>query len=350
MMKFKTYIRENRESSEAFSKAKQISQWLSGKQKERFEEAIDALAAAAENKEIYNARLNDWKSAISYGIEYSYKKLFDTIKDDLIKNGVDTSDLWSIYSVSDINKVAKIYSKMVPKNEAGSKFMDSISDIPAAMKTIKTYVKSGKPIREPKPGEFIKPMANQDAKKLAEKFMTDAADSFKKNLKKDITDSTKSAYNKIKDVTDPKKLPKTGVEMNVASIIFMTRRIAGQTVLELKPDPDKIIQRLIDDTVEDIVGGFISKNVSKLALILQKKNEPKTHKILNTRINNGMVENTMSFEFEDGSRFTLESSVIFKTSNQGKYFLQYPTRFKDVKLADGTSMKMPSEEKMIKEF
>ena len=348
MKTFKRYIRESKETTEAFIKAKQISQWLSGNQKERFEEALDSLAAASESKEIYNARFNDHKSNISSGIQYAYRKFFDTIIDELKKNEVETSDLWSIYSITDINKIAKIYSKMSPRNDAGSKFMDSLIGLPAAIKTMKTYVKSGKPPREAKPGEFIKPMAAPNAKKLAEKFMTDAADSFKKNLEKDITSSTESTYNKIKDITDPKKISKT--ESDVASMIFMTRRVDGKTVLELKPNPDRIIQRLIDDNVKNIVGGFISKNVSKLALILQKKNEPKKHKILNTKINNGMVENSMSFEFEDGSSFILESSVIFKTSNQGKLFLQYPTRFKNVKLADGSSMKMPSEEKMIKEF
>jgi hypothetical protein len=34
----------------------------------------------------------------------------------------------------------------------------------------------------------------------------------------------------------------------------------------------------------------------------------------------------------------------------GKLFFQYPTRFKNVRLADGTAMKMPSEKKMIEEF
>jgi hypothetical protein len=348
MKTFKKYIRESKETTEAFAKAKQISQWLSGTRKDRFEESLDALAVAAENKEIYNARFNDYKANISSGIQYAYGKFFDTIKDDLLKNKVETIDLWSIYSTADINKIAKTYSKMSPKNVAASRFMDSLIGIPDAMKTMKTYVKSGKPPREPKPGEFIKPMAAPNASKLAEKFMTDAVDSFKKNLEKDITNNTKSSYDKIKNITDPKKIP--DMERDLASMIFITRRVAGETVLELKPNPDKIIQRSIDDSVGNIVGGFISKNVAKLALILQNKNEPKKHKILNTKINNGLVENSMSFEFEDGSSFILESSVIFKRSNQGKLFLQYPTRFKNVKLADGSYMKMPSEEKMIKEF
>ena len=348
MKTFKRHIIESKETAEAFIKAKQISQWLIGKQKEKFEEAIDALAAASVNKEIYNARFKDHKSNISSGIQYAYSKFFDTIKDDLIKNKVETSDLWSIYSIADINKMAKMYSKMSPRNAAGSKFMDSLSGLPAAIKTMKTYVKSGMPPKEAKAGEFIKPMAAPNALKLAERFMTDAADSFKTNLEKDITSSTESTYNKIKDITDPKKISKT--ESSVASVIFMSRRVDGKTVLELKPNTNGIVQRFIEDSVKNIVGGFISKNASKLALILQKKNEPTKHEILNTRINNGMVENSMSFEFEDGSSFILESTVVFKTSNQGNLFLQYPTRFKNVKLAGGTPMKMPSEEKMIKEF
>jgi hypothetical protein len=63
-----------------------------------------------------------------------------------------------------------------------------------------------------------------------------------------------------------------------------------------------------------------------------------------------MVENSMKFAFEDGSSFTLESSVVYKYSQMGKLFFQYPTRFKNVRLADGTAMKMPSEKKMMEEF
>ena len=41
--------------------------------------------------------------------------------------------------------------------------------------------------------------------------------------------------------------------------------------------------------------------------------------------------------------------TIYKYSKQGRPFSQFPTRFGNVKLADGTMMKGPSEEKMIKE-
>jgi hypothetical protein len=77
---------------------------------------------------------------------------------------------------------------------------------------------------------------------------------------------------------------------------------------------------------------------------------PKNHEITRTNVRNGMVENSMKFVFEDSSSFTLESSVVYKYSQLGKFFFQYPTRFKNVKMADGSLMKMPSEEKMIRDF
>jgi len=342
---------ESTEAENAFKSAKSVAPYIkSERYREYYLEALDALAEAAKNKEIYNARFGEYKMRMMRGIEYAYNTLFSEIKDDIIKSGQDTFDLWSITSINEINKIAKIYDKVKPQNKKASDFVNAVRGIPNALKVMKGYVKSGKPPAEPKPGQFVKPLASMAASKLAIQFMTEATDSFKQNLTSSISKQINDAYTKVKNITLASDLPKDETAKIVASTIFILRTQDGKKVLELKSDADERIKKLIKNNVDDIVNGFISKNSSKLALILQKKDAPKSHKILNTNIRNGMVENSMQFEFNDGSSFVLESSVVYKYSKTGKLFFQYPTRFKNVKLADGTKMKMPSEEKMIKEF
>jgi hypothetical protein len=58
----------------------------------------------------------------------------------------------------------------------------------------------------------------------------------------------------------------------------------------------------------------------------------------------------MKVSFADGSEFTVRNKVITNTSSAGKWFYQYPTTFHDVKLADGSKLEAPSEEKMVKVF
>jgi hypothetical protein len=351
MITFKEYIAESVDAANAFNSAKQISNYItSDRYKSAFIEATTALADAAHKKEIYNSRFNEHKNSLMKGIEYAYKTLFDAIKSDIIKSGQETSDLWSVTSAADINKIAKIYDKMNPQNKKATDFVNAIRDIPNAIKSMKPYIKSGREPKAPVPGQFVKPLATLQASKLAIQFMTEATQTFKTELKENVTKQIMTAYNKIKEATLPSDISNDATAQNIASMIFIVRTKDKKKYLELKDDADARVSRLINDNVDGIVNSFITKNASKLALILQKKDAPKTHKIVKTNIQNGMVENTMQFEFNDGSSFILESSVVYKTSQNGKLFFQYPTRFRNVKLADGTLMTQPSEQKMIKEF
>ena len=60
--------------------------------------------------------------------------------------------------------------------------------------------------------------------------------------------------------------------------------------------------------------------------------------------------NTMSFEFEDGSRFTVQNSIVLSYSVYGKPFYRYPTTFHNVILPNGDKLRNPSEAKIKKEF
>lgn len=350
-MKTFRQIREQMDMSSAFVKAKEVSSYIPGEKiKQRYVDALDELISASNKKEIYNARYNENKQIVSRGIEYAYRAFFDQIKDNVISAGHETFDLWSMSSLADIKKVSKIYDKMNLNDPRANLFINSVREIPDAIKSLKAFVKSGREPKAPKPGQFVKPVTSIQATKNAVSLMTKATESFKKDLYNNVEQQINAAYDEIKSITDPKKLPKDPTIVVVASTVFRKKSTGKTIILELIPDADKRIDTLIVNSVNDIVDGFIAKNSLKLAQVLEKKDEPTSSQIIRTNIRNGKVENTMKFTFSDGSAFTLDSSVVYKRSPNGKLFFQYPTRFKDVVLSDGSKMTSPSEEKMIKEF
>lgn len=351
---FKTYIIESSNISNKIADLKLITKYFGNKPKFKaaFEEKIDEFVADLEANEIYNSKFGDYKYYISRGVEYAYDEILKEMKNKFDRDSDYINDVWGISSFPQMKKVSKIYKTKL-KNVASKDiidFMDVIEPISDVMKEVKGMVKSGRKPKPVDPNKFVKPLASLEAHKLSIKFMTEITDSFKKELTDSITTRYMDAYKKVKDLEFASDVPKESTAMEVASQIFILRYKDKKKILELKKDPETIVQKMINNMIDDIINGFISKSSSKLALILQKKNTPKEHKIIRTRVSNGLVENIMRFVFEDGSEFTLDSSIVYKVSNTGKHFLQYPTRYKNVKFADGSKMSGPSEEKMIKEF
>jgi hypothetical protein len=351
MLSFKSFILlEDEQVVKKLEKAKSITSYIeSDKLREKYVTAIDSLILGAQKQEIYKARFEEHKTTINSAINRTWDKLTTSLRDEIAKNE-DTYGIWSIYGVNDIKGVEKTFSKFKVKPSLMASFIDSVRDLPEVFKALKTYIKAGKPPKEPVPGQFIKPMASMQAIKLAQQIISNTADSFKQKLKADLEDSTYDIFEKIKNAETPKDIPNTDHAKSIASLIFVIKTREGKKHFELLPDAKKRLDKSIQNTTDEIIDGFVSKTASKLANIFEKKTGVKEHRIVRTNIRNGMVENVMFFVFDDNSKFTLESSVIYKVSSTGKFFFQYPTRFKDVFFADGTKMKMPSEEKMIKEF
>lgn len=353
MINFKTYITESAEAKTAFENVRPLLILASDKYKTSGAQHIATLANAAEDKEIYNARFIEASTGLMSMIQTVYRSLLPLVE-KLYKDNEGVTDVpFSVHTLSDIKKLVKVVSKIKVVSKELKDFIEHIKDLPDAMNIVKGYVKKGrepKPVDPSKPAAFIKPLASFDATKSAINFMKEAAASFEKELTENIKSQIMNAYDNIRGLTVPSELPRDSNSVAVASVIFVVKTKEGKKFLEKLPDADRRVAKLIKDNVQDIVDGFVSKSASKLAIILQKKGLPKAHSIVRTSIRNGMVENLMKFEFEDNSSFNMESSVVYKYSAMGKLFFQYPTRFKDVKLADGTKMKMPSEEKIIKEF
>lgn len=352
MLRFKSFLRENRELAQTFEKMESISHLIkSSRYRELFLESIQNLKMAAENEEIYKARFSEYKGRVMRGIEYAYENLFETkVKDVVIKTEHDTSDLWGLSTAAEIKKLDKLYQKMNLGISEVDDFFNAIRDYPDAIKTIQSYMKSGKPPKPQDPNKFVKPMPSREALKLAKTVAEKAIDSFEKELRKNMNDSHFEVFEELKDITDPNELPKGSLEQSVAGIIFMVRGYGRNKTLELKPNSKQTLQKTVDNTADDIINQFVGKTSKKLSNVFEKKAEVKNYRILKNNVNNNLIENELKVEFADGSEFILDSKVIYKYSKTGKLFIQFPSRFTSVKLSDGSRMRAPSEEKMIKEF
>jgi hypothetical protein len=356
MIGFRKYVYESANAKTTLEGLKKFLPLVNDKYKAHIEQNISVLMKASEEKEIYNARFIDASKTVLNFINRAYSVLEKTLT-DYRKNNRDASEKlpYSLYTTSDIKKAVKDTAKISDLPTHIKEFFDAIKDVPELLAILKGYVKKGrepKPVDPNKPAKFVKPAASFDSSKSAAKFMKEAAETFEKELHENISKQVMSSYDKVKEYEgkSPFEMPKDTYLRSIAATVFRSTTKNGKQVLEFIPGHEDRLKKLIDNNVQDIVDGFVGKSASKLALILQKKGVPKNHEIVRTNIRNGMVENVMKFAFEDESSFTLESSVIYKYSQMGKLFFQYPTRFKNVRLADGTMMKMPSEKKMIEEF
>jgi hypothetical protein len=351
MKTFRQHLQEN--YANAFEKAKLVANYLDGRSKERYLTAINSFADGYKAKAVYNAAFTDnYSYGFSRGLESAYDKMHEKYRNDIkgITSREDEMDLWGInpQSIAKVNRICAKYPDL-PKELLA--FVDSVKDMPGAIKELKTYIIKGKPPKPVDPNTFVKPMAPYESKKLAMKFLQEAVDSFKKEYEQSVRKYTMESYNRIKDLTDPADFKKMAVpDQGLAGVVFMRDGYRIDSPFKLKPEPEKIIERLIQDTVTEVIDHFVGKNTDKLALIFAKKAEIKEHKILKTRIRNGMLENDMSFAFTDGSSFVITSQVIYKYTQAGKPFVQYPTRFTNVIMADGSRMTGVSEEKMISIF
>lgn len=350
MLRFYSFITENTQSQAVFTKAQLVSNYLTGAQKTKYDAAITAFAKAVEDKEIYNAAFKDhYLYGFSRGLEKAWEQLRRS-NEDYFKNHPQSPDLWGIAPAS-INKTVKIVGKTENKEVAA--FVDAIIGLPDAVKVVKGYIKKGKPPKDAP--TTIKPLASVNAIKQARDFMQEAADSFRKSFVDGVVSDWMSTFTKIESAKLLSQIPSSDQARSMATLIFIKRKtvkIDGKwdTEIELKPGAKASVVQRAEESANNIIEDFVNKNTSKLSKIFEKKGAPKNHKITRNNVKNNVIENTMMFEFNDGSSFTINTQVVYKYSAKGKLFAQFPTRFTNVFYADGKKMSMPSEQKIITEL
>ena len=364
MIGLKQFLTEDANAQHAFLKARDYlrATWdLSNPRGKaaRMVHGLEVFAKAAEAREIYNAAFKDTYSfEVSRGLEDLWselrKKHFNALK---AIPGDD--DYWGV-NMQNVAKAFSFYHRMHAPTEV-VQFLEAMVGLPSSIKMLKTYIKMGRPPKDTPPSTLdaakaaVVATATHVSSVTPLQLLQQVVDSFKSQLSVDTRKSFADVLERIRHfkVATDLKNQSQGAK-SLATLVFITRAsyVDGVRVnlLELKADADERTRKLADETVENIIGEFLDKNNRKLALIFKKKGSPIEHRIVRTTIRANILENTMFFKFADGSSFMITSQAIQKYSINGKPFVQMPTRFTDVTMADGSKMSAPSEEKVLRSF
>lgn len=120
--------------------------------------------------------------------------------------------------------------------------------------------------------------------------------------------------------------------------------------LVLRKDWQEQATKMVTNRVDDLISHILARGTEKISRIIEKKGKPQIAKVLRHSFRGIALEMQMLFQFEDGSSFETKITVEFAMSNRGKAFYRFPTRFTNVKMADGSKMSAPNERKMIEVF
>lgn len=324
---------------------------------ERYQEAIDKMQAALEAKEIYKPDFEEIKYAVGRFLEKQEDNLrhIDYVEQMFRTEPRGADNVDTSWNLRNSKKQVLHWKKFGDKYKKLVTFTETAAEIHNAMEQLKGMIVAGrkpKPADPNKPAAFTKPMASVDASKQIMSILTQAVNGIraqyevfmKKNVQRDFDNVTKFYDEETKKFSFPKEAAR-----DLNRLAFDFYEPDGYQMWKPRGNVDAVIEKMAKQQVDDILSQFVAKNTSKLALIAEKKSIT-DHRVLSNSLRNGILENDMLFKFGDGSSFKIYSKVEYSQSKYGKPFLKFPTRFSDVVLGDGSRMKTPSEEKMIKEF
>jgi len=364
-----------------------IIKYLAEPRKKKAEEQLEALSNAVKTGVIYNVTYVTIKDVLTHALERALDEQGKPF------NGSDTmryaydKDVAGHYlnfngspkQLRDIDHALQGMSNVdIKKYLTGRReIVVAATEIQKILKDLKPKILKG---RVPKPADlnaFNRKMGSAEAQKLVVDAVKPTVDKqlteFEKVMKDYFEELIKSVEN-AKEITYKREKVRWSSKVTDLNVNQQTYQIAMK-FFEFdtdKPEKDsdkpyrmynfKVTpagkawpKKESSEIREAIEKQFLSKTVAKLSHIVEKKANLDKIEVLKSkppRINSSMgtVEVGFKFLFTDGSHFDVNNKVVNKSNHLGTYFQQYPTTFHNVTFADGTKMKTPSEEKMIKEF
>lgn len=362
------------------------AKYLSGRELQRYTDAINAFKNGIEDKEIYNA---EFKDHYSYGFSRGYEQALEVTVSKVYLAFPHGSEERDIYDKAYwINKspvgIKKSFKELAPfKNTFpdGYAILQAMQTFPDMLKELKGYIKSGRKPNEAKVAaqqKFQAMVSYGAAKRMAEvlrKSVEDIRPMYEKQFETAYMKSVDQSFNekaKLKKLAEEDALKKHQDNIRrygenswyarsgpdkpkpwylYAPLSLLVQDCYDRETDDRKPDWKAIVIKEAKDTVNEILEGFVAKNTAKLGAIVDKKQNMDQIKVLSNRLVGTNLENEILVTFSDGARFTVYSKTIWKRAPVARtIFTQYPTRFKDVVNSTGLHMAAPDEEKMNKEF
>jgi hypothetical protein len=361
MSSFKNYLSESKGSSYNWNDYRSIAQFtLDEKEKARYIKAIDAFEKGIENKHIWNA---DFKDLYSYDFSRNYERIIDKLKNDVYFS-MSEEDKQKYNDVYWINTtpvgIKKSFKEVTPHKNVFPALYDALEKMqtfPDMLKELKGYIEKGRKVSDEKKEAKVAFQAivtgsqAQRIKDVLQKSVDELRPQYEQMFIKQDLDRVQKAYAQKDAIIEKEKL--TTAKYRWKNYLSRPVPILGHIINqngELRDDwKDYVIKQAKED-VKFILEGFVAKNVKKLATIVDKKRNLADIKLVKNNINQGNLDNELSFTFTDGAKFIVYSKTIYKYSSRGLLFTQYPTRFTNVIMSNGQRMAEPSEERMNKVF
>jgi hypothetical protein len=132
----------------------------------------------------------------------------------------------------------------------------------------------------------------------------------------------------------------------VSLVVTTTVKVGQPLVYVSKPDWQAILTAKATEVADNIRFDFVHKNFRKIASIVEAKGNFTQGQVLSHTVDLVGLTGRLRFEFADGSSFVAQNLSVHVRNQYGTQFNRYPLTFHDVKLPGGTSMRLPSEERM----
>lgn len=383
MASFKEFIAENaHQGFDLMGKLKTVEDLLNMKRVERSLKSFAAFEEAVQADQVYNVTLVEAKDAANYVFQDAFDRAHNACKwthfdhpvhKELESKGYSWNELPFHIDGGNAKKVIRSYTaaikatddaetqadmtKLMRIAEAYSYFID-------AFKAVQSKVIKGRKPAAVNPNAFHSAMGSAHSVATVRthllKSITPPLDDFEAQLKKYYESELRFLAKKLDGKTEIKPSEIAGYTTMVFQACYdykasgwdanrMYKDIKIRASAEHYPAKEAAAARkLVEET-------FLHKNALKLSSLLDKKGNLTSIDVLPgvpVKLHNGAgtLTSIMQVKFADGAEFTVRNKVIINSSSAGKQFYQYPTTFHDVKLADGTKLESPSEEKMVKVF
>jgi len=185
----------------------------------------------------------------------------------------------------------------------------------------------------------------QELEKIGKGFAKELEENFEDHFNRLITQYQADAKRKGSTSTYDLYKSKENYHLNKILSNFLDSEYGpnGHYVYSVKKDYKSIVDKMAKQSAKEAVEGFVLKMKMKLSVIVGSRG-------IGVDVSGNSNRNTISFEFEDSSKFTVQNSIVLSYSVYGKPFYRYPTTFHNVILPNGKKLNSPSEAKIKKEF
>ena len=333
----------------------------------QFEVALKALSDGLEAGAIPNARLSEYKHTLSsaqyraWGDAASFPK-FSHDKTMPMEIRESLADLWSeptLQNVKRQDKAIKVLEGLLSTPEQRNKFSD-MKALRAEMLNVRQAINDGQAIAVKKKPKAEKPAEPRYTAPAASKTATGQVQGFLEKIcearRGEIIAQFGRAFDRYERVflECKAKAEEQGKAYGLGA--HSQRPYAcsqEQSVLQAmyewkgtrKPDADLCKSQLAVQYTDEMIKGFISKNVQKLASIVETRGDYASIK-LRGPFHPEHMEGEFTLSFQDGARFDIRTKAVHGISSLGKNFVRFPSTFHNAVLANDVAFIAPSEERM----